>query len=214
MTAFQGQVGPQAATGDGVVLTARLTRDASLGFQQTHGALQEAAFRGNLYSLATAAAGVTCTATQVVSVTLGSPIVGLYNPTGSGKNAVILYSEACWASGTAGASGLSFGTVPSAGVSAAGGNAAINMLTQVAGGSACRTFVAAAWTGQTVAPGIARHLGGPTTGALAANSMSFYPFFYEGSLIIPPGCAGGLFVNLAGTSPIIAASLLWEEISA
>ncbi len=214
MTAFQGQVGPQAGA-DAAILTARLSRDGSAVVQFGHGAMQEAAFRGNLFSLATAAAGVTCTATQVVSTTLSSPIVGIYNPAGSGKNCVILYAEACWASGTAGAGGLCFGTIPSpAGVSAAGGSGSINMLSQVVGGSTAKTFTGAALTGQTVAPGIARVLGGPTTGALAANSMSYYPVYLDGAIIVPPGGVGGLFTALVGSSPIILASMVWEEISA
>ncbi len=213
MAAFQGQVGPGVGA-DGSVQTARLSRDASMAVQNSHGLMQEAAFRGNLFSLGTAAAGVTCTATQVVSTTLSSPIVGIYNPAGSGKNAVILYTEHCWASGTAGAGGLSFGVIPAAAVSAAGGSGAVNMLTLAVGGSTCKTFTAAALTGQTVASTIARMLGGPSTGALAANSMSYYVNYLEGAIIIPPGAMGGVFTNLVGTSPIICASMCWEEISA
>lgn len=209
MPAFQGQCGP-TATADGQVNTARITRDTSLAVQQSHGALYEATYRGNLFSLATAAAGVTITATQNVAVTLASPIVGIYNPAASGVNAVVLYADHCWASGTAGANGLCFATNVCT-VSAAGGSASLNLKTQVAGTSQCKTFTASALTGQTAASLIARMLGGPTTGALAANSTSYYQVWFEGGLIVPPGCAGIVMANATGTSPIVAASMMWEE---
>jgi hypothetical protein len=66
-------------------------------------------------------------------------------------------------------------------------------------------------TGQTVAPTIARMLGGPTTGALAANSWSYYPVFFEGGIIVPPGGLAAVLANAAGTNPILVASVMWEE---
>lgn len=209
MPAFQGQCGP-TATQDGQVNTARITRDTSLAVQQSHGPLYECVYRGNLFSLPTAAAGVTITATQTVAVTLASPIVGIFNPANSGVNAVVLYVDHNWASGTAGAGGLAFATSICT-VTAASGAGAVNLKTQAVGSSQCKTFTAAAATGQTAAPNIVRMLGGPSTGALAANSTQYYQVFFEGGLIVPPGCLGMVLANAAGTSPVVLASLIWEE---
>lgn len=209
MPAFQGQCGP-IATQDGSVNTVRISKDSSLVAQQAHGGLYESVYRGNVFSLPTAAAGVTVTATQTVAVTLSSPIVGIFNPASSGVNAVVLYVDHCWASGTAGAGGLAFATSVCT-VTAAGGSGSVNLKSQVVGTSQCKTFTAAAATGQTAAPNIVRMLGGPTTGALAANGNSYYQVWFEGGLIIPPGCLGMVLANAAGTSPIVAASMMWEE---
>lgn len=214
MTVAQGQVGVQSLS-DGNVSTFRQSKDGCMVVQEGHAAMQEAALRGNVWTLATAPAGVTCTATQLISSTgPAAPMLAVYNPSGSGKNLVLLYAETVWSSGTAGASGAVLGILPSAGVTAAGGNGAINNLTGIAGGSTAYTFLTSALTGQTVAHSLRRYLGGPTTGVLAASSGGYYFCNLQGSVIVPPGASAGIFTAVVGTSPIIAASLCWEEINA
>lgn len=207
-----GRVGP-AYGGDGSDQVPRLTKDTALVVQDAHGRHYEAAVRGNVWTLTTAAAGVTVAAANVIAASAGSPIVGVFNPVNSGKNLVIVRATSMWASGTTGAGGLVWGILaPNAGVTAGGGNGAINNATFVTGGSTAKTFTGSALTGAGVSV-LFRFLGGPTTGALAANAAHTVSEETAGDIICPPGGVVGLFAAAAGTSPIVMASMTWEEVN-
>lgn len=178
-----------------------------------HGRYQEAALQGNLFSLSTAAAGVTIAAANVFSSAAAQPLVGIANPPASGFNGVILLGTHTWNSGTPAAGGLVWATCPANNlVTAPGGNGAIGGGSQAAGGSVMRTFVNAAMTGITGAQ-IYAFAGGPSVGALAANSNQHFVSELAGILVVPPGSIGGLFAAAAGTSPIVNASMFWEEVA-
>lgn len=181
-----------------------------------HGRYQEPAVQGGLWTLSTAAAGVTIGATNVFSSAAGTPIVGIVNPAGSGKNCVITRAVVICASGTAAAGGWVWGYItPSlaAPISALGGNGAVNNGTLVTGGSIAKTFVNSALTGAP-AGSLLRYLGGPTTGAAAANQNLTTQEETSGDIICPPGGMIGIFAAAAGTSPIVNASMTWEEVAA
>lgn len=214
MTLVQGYVGPQQGV-DGGNLGQRQSRDGCVVTQAGHADYQESTFRNHTWSLTTAAGGVTIGATNVYSSTgPATPIVGIYNPVGSGINAYLLYTKNIWASGTAAAQGLVLGLLPAAAVTAAGGNGAISLLTGVVGGSKVSTFVNSALTGQTVAHTLLDFIGGPTTGADAANSPQWFLCEHKGLICCPPGASLGVFAAAAGTSPIVAAAMQWTEESA
>ena len=140
------------------------------------------------------------------------PLVGIANPTGSVVNAMLMQIKIVWASGTAAASGAVLAGLAVSGVTGAGGNAAINTGSLSAGGSAVSTFVAAAMTGQTVAHQLLDFIGGPSTGALAANSYPYTVIDYKGLFSCPPGGSLILAAAAAGTSPIVACSMQWAEL--
>jgi hypothetical protein len=207
-----GRVGP-AYGADGSDQVPRMTKDTALVVQDAHGRNYEATYRGNVWTLSTAAAGITVAAANVIAASAGSPIVGVFNPVGSGKNLVIVRATSLWASGTTGAGGLVWGIIaPNAGVTAAGGNGAINNATFTTGGSTARTFTGSALTGAGVST-LFRFLGGPTTGVLAASSAQTVNEETAGDIICPPGAVVGLFAAAAGTSPIVMASMTWEEVA-
>lgn len=207
-----GKVGPQQVA-DGSLINVRMGKTGEALIGQAHGRYYEPAVRGNVWSLSTAAAGVTIAAANVFSASAGQPIVGIYNPTNSGKNCVITRAILALASGTMAAGGWVWGFVaPNAGVSAAGGNGAINNGTLVAGGSLAKTFVNSALTGAG-AGSLLRFVGGPTTGAGAANANLTTQEETAGDLICPPGGVIGLFAAAAGTSPIVVATMTWEEVA-
>src|SRR6266576_2788461 len=82
-----GQVGPQVAA-DGALPNLRLGRSGEVIFQELHGRFYEQVFRGNVFSI-----GCQLTALSAATVLLtasAQPIVGVWNPTTSGVNAVIL----------------------------------------------------------------------------------------------------------------------------
>ncbi len=180
-----------------------------------HAAYAEAVRQGRAWTMATAAAGVTVAAANVVAAANAQPLVGIYNPQGSNLNVIIHRGRSTWNSGTAGAGGLVWGVVASISASTltgAGGVTEINALTFVAGGSGVRTYSNTAMTGVTGMV-IARFAGGPAVGALAANGSHTYDDWVDGELICGPGQVCGLFAGAAGTSPIISASMSFEVVT-
>jgi hypothetical protein len=196
----------------GAISPVRIGKDRSLMVQTTHAIYQDAVKNGKVFTISTALAGVTIAAANVSSAANPQPLVGVFNPTGSGVNLVIWRAWHSWASGTAAAQGLhwAISAPPSTLLTAAGvTTSSINNLTFIAS-SVARQFVNAAMTGAVLTP--LRFLGGPTTGALAANAnMSFFEET-GGDIIVPPGGICGIFASSAGTSPIVAASFTYEEV--
>jgi hypothetical protein len=177
-----------------------------------HARYQEAVIQGNCYTLATAAAGVTIAAANVFSAANAQPLVGVFNPQGSGVNAVMTLARHVWNSGTPAAGGLVWATASApAGVTAANNTNPTNMLTQRAAGSKVQGYVNSALTAIT-GNAIVWYSGGPTTGALAANANQAFFDEVAGLVIVPPGAAGGLFAAAAGTNPIVNACIFWEEV--
>jgi len=198
----------------GAIQAARSDNTGALVTADGHGRYQEAVRQGSVWSLSTAAGGVTVAAANVFSASAGSPIVGIFNPSGSGKNCVILRASTQMASGTAGAGGWVWGYLAAnAGITAGGGNGAINNGTLITGGSTAKTFTGSAWTGGGAGL-LLRFIGGPTTGAGAANANLTVNEETAGDIIVPPGGAVGIFAAAAGTSPIVMASMTWEEVAA
>src|SRR5258705_7875934 len=84
------RTGP-VVTADGSINPARNDKTGALVLTDAHGRFQEAALRGNLFS-----AGMTTTSISGAPFTTGTltasctPIIGLWNPVGSGKNLVVL----------------------------------------------------------------------------------------------------------------------------
>ena len=206
-----GNVGPQVAT-DGNQTPIRLDHSGAIVVQPLPEYV-ELTYRKKIWTLANAAAGVTVAAANVFSSTGPvQPLVGIANPTGSVVNAMLMQIKIVWASGTAAASGAVLAGLAVSGVTGAGGNAAINTGSLSAGGSAVSTFVAAAMTGQTVAHQLLDFIGGPSTGALAANSYPYTVIDYKGLFSCPPGGSLILAAAAAGTSPIVACSMQWAEL--
>jgi hypothetical protein len=199
------------ALGASVPGALRGDKTSALCVTDVHARFQEAVLQGNVYSLATLVAGVTVGAANVFSAAAAQPLVGIYNPPTSGRNAVIWYGSALWNSGTPGTGGLVWGTSPVPPLaSLASANAPINSLT-LSAGSAMRGFVNSALTGIT-GNQLHRYAGGPAAFALAAGAPAYYVDMVDGAIIVPPGAACGLYAGAVGTSPIINASMFWEEI--
>lgn len=171
---------------------------------------EEAVREGRMFALATAIAGVTIAAGNVIAASNTKPLVGLYNPTAD-RDIVIWRADHVWNSGTTGAGGLVWGGVPLAtGLLTVQGSltAAVNLKTQQTN-SVMQQFVNAALTGLTAT--LIRLAGGPSVGAIAASSALSFVDDVKGCLIIPPGAVMGLFAGVAGTSPIVSASIVYEE---
>jgi hypothetical protein len=185
------------------------------GAQRTadaHGQYYEAVRNQRVWTLTTAYAGVTLVAASAIGQTAWSPIVGLYNPAGSGVILSILQGFANYISGTPTAGGLVWGYIaPNAGVTATGGNGAVNSYTFAAGGSIAKTFVMSAMTGSAASVILAPFPVSPFAGAVAATTPLGVVHETKGLFSVPPGGAIGITGTL-GTSTVCAGLLAWEEV--
>lgn len=183
-----------------------------------HGLYTEPARRGRLFSLQNL--NYTLTAENVSGSNVGTaqPITGFYNPTGSGVNAVIVNHREWTTSGTPGGpfifnflcgqnwTSVSSGTIVNDYFSSSNPNGSAmipqanqNLNTTPAVTTAMNAFVPA---------------GGPTTKAVTASSgEAGHSENDQGQIVVPPGCAFGVFATAAGTSHVVNASLTWEEVA-
>lgn len=212
---------------DGAVNAARSDKTGSLVTSDAHGRFQEAALRNGLFS-----AGMTITSISNATfstATVGNtatPIIGIWNPVGSGKNAIILqarlqpvitaatttgYGALMWCTAV-GQSAISTGIVP------------LSRLSLIASGSVCKAFANTALTGLSgnltvqEASGFGSSQGnfsevGTAVGFAPASTPPMIENI-DGAFIVPPG--GVLALLCTTNAPVAvsaASSLLWEEVS-
>jgi len=221
---LQGQVGPQTAQ-DGSNPNLRQSKDASLVNVESHGRYQEATYRGNVYTIQTAAAGITLAATNLAPLnsSTGKPIVGVFNPQNSVKDLVIL--ETCI--------GISSNTTPGNSPGAfyydvntnqaltQAGTVPINNLTLVQRGSAAVGLVNQALTGGTGTVLDFKAVSGAPqnpynqSNATNATGSAYTPIIcdpVDGKIIVPPGGVLGIANGISNTTAIVFGSMTWEEI--
>lgn len=219
------KTGPQQAS-DSAQVTGRSAKDSSFVVQDSHGRFQEAALRGNLYS-----GGMTLTPIANATFSTGTlgatatPIIGLYNPLGSNKNALIQQAKLqliitalqvtgqgalmwCYSIGNG---GLTLGNTP------------LNRLTLTKAGSVCKDMSGIALTGLTnnlTVMEAAALNGGPASNVSTLQTAAgLQPVSgpavenFDGNWVVPPG---GVLALLCTTNPPVAISaasgLLWEEV--
>lgn len=220
-----GQVGPLTAS-DGSIGPFRQDKSGAQVVQELHGRFYETNYRGAVFSDGIPTVAAITAATYNIS-TLGAtctPITGLWNPTTSPVNAVILaavlsliktalQNTGCgpffWATSTANAA-ISTGNVP------------LSRKTLAKSGSYCKGMSNVALTGLTnnlVVAG-ASMLGGGSSSLAAfletqagmATLHAASREFFEGDWIVPPG---GVIALLAGSAPVAVsatAAIVWEEV--
>jgi hypothetical protein len=211
---------------DGAVNPARADKTGATVVSDAHGRFQEAALRGALFS-----AGMTLTSISNVTFTTGTlgttctPIIGVWNPTNSGKNLVILQVRLqmittalstptgpgglVWATAV-GQSAISTGITP------------LNRLSLAASGAIGKGYANTALTGLSgnltvqEAAGLTTFVINATAAETAAGFLTISAGGLDnidGGLIVPPG---GVLALLATTTPVAisaASSILWEEIA-
>lgn len=168
----------------------------------------ELALRGMVFSAAVppgtgVAPGQTITTTAAFN---------LHNPTGSGKNLVILTGSCGYVSGTLGAGAIFWcaNTVPV--TSAPSGTAITVVKTLVAAGGAVGlpTFTTTVATPTVLRPAF-------SLGAALASTAGIWPALIDkvdGEFVIPPGCS----INFqgfaaAGSSPLVSLGMTWAEVA-
>lgn len=207
---IQGQVGVTTSA-DGVQAPARQGKLGDVIVSELHPRYYETAYRGNMYMLSVVTAAAV---TAFTGGAAGTPMLAIYNPVGSGKNAVITKASvgsvgAASAAGTV-AFGLYFGLT--AAITQTTTTTPTNTGTQTATGAVVTGFRNVALTSGTAATNVVPLGSYYWATAAGAVQLSGAPADFEGSIIIPPGAYAALGGSSALTSATWIGSLLWEEV--
>lgn len=207
MATIQGQTGPQVLQ-DGVNTTARQGRTGELNTSDAHGRYQEAVYRGNVYNL-TLSAG---TPTAFNGGAGGTPLLGAYNPSGSGKNLVLLAASFGVTTAASGAGSVVFQiwTGPSA-ASTGTLSSPVNQLSMKTGGSIANGIINTAATSSTALTNNFQ-LGSYYWATAAAALLAPTWVDLGGLFVVPPGNLITLGASAAPASTAVSAALIWEEI--
>src|SRR5436309_2202912 len=204
----QGRVGELLGT-DGAIQPLRLTRKGGLAAADVQARYQESVLRGNVYFLSLSAGAPTA----FIGAAGGTPLLGIYNPVGSGKALVLLVCSGAEntvpsAAGVidyemwAGVSVLPTGTVTTP----------TNMASQQATGSAAKGFVNTATTSSTAINLVTGLSSFWWATAAAGAQMSNGLIDLAGIIVATPGILVALGVRTVPTSTTTDAFLMWEEV--
>lgn len=217
----QIQVGPVVAS-DGSIVSQRAGRSSEAIVQELHGRFYEQCFRGALFSAGSSTTALSANTISLTNTT--TPIVGVWNPSTSSVNLVILQASLqisvktasttapgsiVWASSTGNAA-LTLGTSP------------FNRKTLALSGSSAKAF-----NGGVALTGLTNNLvifeGADMVGGLALTTAlvaatTEVPAYvsvqnFDGSLIVPPGGLLALLNTVSTSTVSVASRLLWEEVA-
>lgn len=221
---IQGQCGP-AILQDGANQALRQGRNSELVVQELHGRFYEQAYRGNLYSGGMSLTSINAaTFTSATTGATATPIVGIWNPSTSTVNAVVLQATL----------GLTLTAL-----TATGGGPYIWMINQVGGvittgsapfnrkslapiGSQVKNMSGVALTGMSnnllTLGGSALFGGQPYNVSEVATAAGFMTGQqasvenFDGSLIVPPGAVLALMATTTPVAHSAVSNLIWEEV--
>lgn len=203
MATVQGQSGPQVLS-DGVNATARTGRTGEFNVSDAHSRYQEAVYRGNVF-LASNQAG------QALSTALSTTQTGftLTNPSGSGKNLVVLDAVIALTTAPAGISTLLWAANVNTVAAAVTQTTPLTVRSALLGSSATGVGLAASAVTLPAAPVVVRAVpGGPV--ATGTTTSPFIRDEIAGGLILTPGTA--LSLSTLTTAISVICSMIWEEI--
>lgn len=220
----RGRVGPDTLA-DGADARIRLGKSAEQIVAELHGRWYEPNYRGTVYSAGMGFTSISNATYTVATLTASAtPIVGVWNPSTSLYNLVILYATlgvgvtALQATGTGpfvwcmstGNGAISTGAQP------------LNRKTLALAGSTARDMTNVALTGLTnnLVQRFASSLGGGSNvqaaflqtqaGAVTPQVSSVEQI--EGSIIVPPGGVLALLAAATGVAHSASSGLVWEEV--
>lgn len=214
-------VGPQFA-GDGSVIGSRAGKQGDQIISELHGRFYEQVYRGNVYSVGTAGA-VALSANTVTLTATTTPILGVYNPSTSPVNAVLL--QATLVDFVNNVTSVALGGFVWA---VSTGNAAVstgltpwNHKTLVQAGSSVKGFAAAtaltAITNNLVVVGgvefnTASGLLTTTIAAATPTPSVSGQWNIDGAIIVPPGGVFAILNTVSVTTHSVYGRLVWEEV--
>jgi hypothetical protein len=212
MALIQGQVGPQT-NGPNSSPVLRALYSGELGVADVHARYQEAQCRQNVYCLFSTAQNPTGAFPFAAA---GTPLIGLINPTGSGKNLVLLgVGLSIQTTGTAAVT-TTFGLTLTGLLVTGSGTVTnpTNMYTCLTTGSVAKGYLNTAMTSNTIQGSIVTlpivSIGLTATTAVT-NPM---PALYDvaGLIVMAPGTVLALGVSATLTAAKVDSTLIWEEI--
>ena len=208
---LQNIVGQPSAGGNNALLSGRAGQLGDAIVSELHGRYYETTYRGNsfLLSVSTAAA-----VTAYAGGAAGTPMLALFNPSGSGRNAVLNKISvgnvvAASAAGTV-SFGLWFGNT--AAITQGTTVTPWNMATQLQSGSVMTGFRNVALTSGSAATNVIPLSSYYWATAAGVGLVSNGVVDLEGSVIIPPGSYAALGGSAALTSATWIGSIQWEEV--
>ena len=188
---------------------------------ELHGRFYEQVYRGNVYSNGMSVTALTANTISLTNTT--TPVLGVYNPSTSSVNLVILQAAI-----TVVPNNLTSGAGPGVFVLASStGNAAIstgtapfNRKTMTSAGSQAKGMAFQALTGLTnnlvIFEGIEFATPAGLTYTTLASTAPFTEYSsiknFDGSLIVPPGGILAVLNTTSCTTFSVAGRLLWEEV--
>ena len=209
VTQLQGTVG-QATASSGESRAVTLTPRVALRTAGSQGAFQDAVERGNVYGVCNQA-GVTSQA----GLSLTTPVLTLYNPSGSGKNLVVWYAGVTFtvAPATAGAVWVAVNSnTAAAAVTGTLTTAHRNLKRGTANGNSAQALLAATLPAAPVAVAL---LGTNLTGAITTAPIApTLERWFNGSLILIPGTALSIQTGVASGASGTFCEYIWEECDA
>lgn len=209
------QVGPRQSLANGSENIGRAGATGEVVTGDAHGRYHEAASRAALYAVSTALTGTTIVAGNVSPIAAAAAsILSLYNPANSGVRASILKVIAQSISGTPGAGGLAYNVIPAVGLAITATENAVPVASSPSmGRGRCKGFTQTALTGGSVHV-LYRPIGPVNfAGALAAGAGQLgWLDEVAGEICLEPGTALSIAAAAAGTTHIVAASIVYEEV--
>ncbi len=206
--------GPQNRV-DGTAGAQLADREGNTKATLGHAEYTESARRGRLFTLAANAYTIIAANASVGNLGTFKPIVGFYNPTGSGVNAVIVNHKEFHTSGTPGGPLIWNFYCGQNWTTAASGTIYNNLLSNNTPNGSAMIAQNNALPGANPAIGSALlafgPAGGPTTGASALGEVGTNNDD-KGQIVVQPGCLFGLASTATGSTDIVSASITWEEV--
>lgn len=221
MPSIQGNVGIQNQPDGAQLVIQRLGRQGDAIVSELHGRFYEQAYRGNLFSNGNAGL-VALTANTITLTATTTPILGVYNPLGSGVNLVMLQAVLAaginntastgpgafvWATST-GNTALSTGLTPFAHLVGGAVSKAKGLALTALTGLTNNLVIAEA--ADFPSPNIITTTAVPTT---VTTPMSNGIENFDGGLILQPGGVLALLNTVSTTSISVFGRLLWEEVA-
>lgn len=200
----QGAAGAYGTNPDS--LNQREDKTLAQVFTQAHGKYTEASSRGVMFR-ACDQAGTALSVSLTTTVTFT-----LYNPQGSGKRIVVCKASAGYISGTLGA-GTVFHCVNNSTTQTAPSSGTL-LTTYCCDAGLSSAAVGVCRTGATVVAAVAHRPFFSTGAALATTALGMYAVTddLDGEIILEPGTSYQICgVCAAGSSPVIACGVSWEE---
>jgi hypothetical protein len=172
----------------------------------------ENTYRGQKFSAQVANANPTGVSTGILGAA-GTPLLLVWNPTGTGKNLVVVQTYiAIRNNGTVSPGSFVWSAGPTTPVTA-NLSQPLNMLTYQASGSVAKFVANAAATGLSALLYVRPIMG---VGAATTATTTGFPQGYEetaGGLIVPPGCAAAIISTVTGTAAAVDAGIVWDEVA-